>query len=38
MAKGEADAVNEYLKGRLKVGGSIDKALKLKEFIKKPKK
>jgi putative sterol carrier protein len=35
LAKGETDPVIAYLKGKLKVGGSIDKALKLKEFVKK---
>jgi putative sterol carrier protein len=35
MANGQIDAAAEYLKGRLKVGGSIDKALKLKSFLMK---
>jgi putative sterol carrier protein len=34
LAQGNVDPVAAYLKGKLKVGGSIDKALKLKEFIK----
>jgi putative sterol carrier protein len=34
LAKGETDPVGAYLGGKLKVGGSIDRALKLKEFIK----
>jgi putative sterol carrier protein len=33
LAKGDTDPVGAYLCGKLKVGGSIDKALKLKEFF-----
>jgi putative sterol carrier protein len=38
LARGDIDPVKEYLTGKLRVGGSIDKALKLKEFIKQEKK
>jgi putative sterol carrier protein len=33
LATGELDPVAEYLKGKIKIGGTIDKALKLKSFL-----
>jgi putative sterol carrier protein len=36
LSKGKLDPVAAYLQGKVKVGGSIDKALKIKEILKKP--
>jgi putative sterol carrier protein len=36
LAKGKLDPVAAYLQGKVKIGGSIDKALKIKEILKKP--
>jgi putative sterol carrier protein len=35
LAQGTLDPVSEYLKGRIKIGGTIDKALKLKSLLSK---
>ncbi|MDR0943860.1 MAG: SCP2 sterol-binding domain-containing protein [Ruminococcus sp.] len=35
LATGKLDPVAEYLKGKIKIGGTIDKALKLKNILQK---